>query len=79
MLECIAGSLYKKIVLAIVLFNSFIFIYLIKWLDNTILVKSLHFSFIAMKQWKFQNHCDENNESNEIAKEKNLIIMCQIS
>ena len=46
---------------------------------NTILVKSLHFSFIAMKQWKFQNHCNENNESNEIAKEKKLIIIGQIS
>ena len=25
-----------------------------------ILVKSLHFSFIAMKSWKFKNHCNEN-------------------
>ena len=24
-----------------------------------ILVKSLHFSFIAMKRWKFKNHCDK--------------------
>ena len=38
----------------------------------SILVKLLHFSFIAMKRWKFQYHCDE---SDEIAKEKYVKIV----
>ena len=38
----------------------------------SILVKSLHFSFIAMKRWKFQIHCDE---CDEILKERKMIIL----
>ena len=39
---------------------------------RTILIKSLLFSFIAMKWWKSQNHCDE---SDEIEKEKYVKIV----
>ena len=39
------------------------------WPLLTILAKSLHFSFIAMKRWKFQDHCDESDECDEITKE----------
>ena len=44
-----------------------------------ILAKSLHFSLIAMKRWKFQDRCneidvsdesDESDENDEITKEK---------
>lgn len=40
-----------------------------RYLVATILAKSLHFSFIAMKRWKFQDHCDESDECDEITKE----------
>ena len=41
---------------------------------QNILVKLLHFLFIAMKRWKFQNHCDESDECDEISKEGKVII-----
>ena len=40
-----------------------------------ILVNSLPFSFIAMKRWKFQNHCDESDEIAMKLRKKEMIIL----
>ena len=45
----------------------------LKTLQN-ILAKALHFSFIAMKR-KFQIHCDESKECDEMVKESKIVIL----